>query len=231
MKKLLFFLLFAALVAAAVWFAACRGQRAAGPTPPVSATAGAMPALGPACGGRCGTERWPVKTMSDPDRECVSLTPVDATVEELAALPRPAHTPRTGRAKPLECTVYRVRAHLAGWDTVMPRRERDHDIHIVLFGLTNPRISMIAEMPDPMCDGACRSGFAEQFARERAALLREVNDPDSPIGRDPDKALVVVTGVGFFDFLHHQTGVAPNGFELHPVLSIEFPPLEARTGP
>jgi hypothetical protein len=25
-------------------------------------------------------------------------------------------------------------------------------------------------------------------------------------------------GVAFFDFLHGQTGVAPNGIELHPVL-------------
>jgi hypothetical protein len=29
-----------------------------------------------------------------------------------------------------------------------------------------------------------------------------------------------VTGVAFFDFLHGQTGVAPNGIELHPVLSV-----------
>jgi hypothetical protein len=35
---------------------------------------------------------------------------------------------------------------------------------------------------------------------------------------------VRVTGVGFFDFLHGQTGVAPNGIELHPVLKIEFVP-------
>jgi hypothetical protein len=27
-----------------------------------------------------------------------------------------------------------------------------------------------------------------------------------------------VSGVAFFDFLHGQTGVAPNGIELHPVL-------------
>jgi hypothetical protein len=27
-----------------------------------------------------------------------------------------------------------------------------------------------------------------------------------------------ITGVAFFDFLHGQTGVAPNGIELHPVL-------------
>jgi len=28
----------------------------------------------------------------------------------------------------------------------------------------------------------------------------------------------VVTGVAFFDFKHGQTGVAPNGIELHPIL-------------
>lgn len=28
-----------------------------------------------------------------------------------------------------------------------------------------------------------------------------------------------ITGVGFFDELHHQRGVAPNGTELHPLLS------------
>jgi hypothetical protein len=30
---------------------------------------------------------------------------------------------------------------------------------------------------------------------------------------------VTITGVGFWDILHGQTGVAPNGIELHPVLS------------
>jgi hypothetical protein len=31
-----------------------------------------------------------------------------------------------------------------------------------------------------------------------------------------------VTGVGFFDFKHGQTGVAPNAIELHPLLDISF---------
>ncbi|HET9096986.1 MAG TPA: hypothetical protein VFN37_10015, partial [Candidatus Baltobacteraceae bacterium] len=34
--------------------------------------------------------------------------------------------------------------------------------------------------------------------------------------------VVDVTGVAFFDALHGQTGVAPNGIEIHPVLSIDF---------
>jgi len=33
---------------------------------------------------------------------------------------------------------------------------------------------------------------------------------------------VTVTGVGFFEFAHGQTGLAPNAIELHPVLGIEF---------
>jgi hypothetical protein len=33
---------------------------------------------------------------------------------------------------------------------------------------------------------------------------------------------VQVTGVAMFDFLHGQTGVAPNGIELHPILDIVF---------
>jgi hypothetical protein len=223
-KKLVVALLLAALVVAAVWFAACRGQRAAPPAMPASPVSSALPPLGPACGGHCGTERWLVKTLSDPDRDCVSLTPVNATVEQLAALPQPSRRPSAGRVRPVECTVYRVTAHLAGWDTLM-RGERDHDVHLVLFGLDDQRTHLIAEIPDPACSGACQSGFGEQFSGVRSALLREVQDPRSPIGQNPDSALVVVTGVGFFDYLHHQTGVAPNGFELHPVLSIEFLPL------
>ena len=37
------------------------------------------------------------------------------------------------------------------------------------------------------------------------------------------RPLVRITGVGFFDYLHGQRGVAPNGIELHPVLDVEFP--------
>jgi len=29
--------------------------------------------------------------------------------------------------------------------------------------------------------------------------------------------------VGFFDYIHGQRGVAPNGIELQPVLDVDFP--------
>ena len=33
---------------------------------------------------------------------------------------------------------------------------------------------------------------------------------------------VKLTGVGFFDFIHGQKGIAANGREIHPVLSMEY---------
>lgn len=45
----------------------------------------------------------------------------------------------------------------------------------------------------------------------------------------PTKAQII--GVGFFDRLHGQMGVAPNGIELHPVLNIVFPGGPAPGGP
>jgi hypothetical protein len=35
-------------------------------------------------------------------------------------------------------------------------------------------------------------------------------------------AVVTVRGVGFFDFIHGQNGVAANGIEIHPVLELCF---------
>jgi len=41
---------------------------------------------------------------------------------------------------------------------------------------------------------------------------------------------VQIKGRGMFDFLHGQTGVAPNGIELHPVLGVYFQPRHADPG-
>ena len=49
-------------------------------------------------------------------------------------------------------------------------------------------------------------------------MIDYLNSPQSEA-----RPLVRITGVGFFDYLHGQRGVAPNGIELHPVLGVEFP--------
>src|SRR5260370_29474065 len=73
---------------------------------------------------------------------------------------------------------------------------------------------MLAEVPSPDCDGSCASRHAEEFRKARAVIMG-LGDQVAPV-------TLVVTGVGFFDFLHGQTGAAPSGIELHPVLKIEL---------
>ncbi len=85
-------------------------------------------------------ERWAVKTLSDPDRERVQLqTPVNATVEALVALQRPAILLADARAEPVEVTVYQVEARLLSLFT-----EADHDYYLVLASPQDTTITMIA---------------------------------------------------------------------------------------
>ncbi|PYS20718.1 MAG: hypothetical protein DMF72_20235 [Acidobacteria bacterium] len=107
------------------------------------------------------------------------------------------------------------------------KKEADVDYHIVLTDDTGH--TMVAEIPSPACilaqnpSGPGRvlvsSPFTQGIMDSRAkfdsrftatSFFQTANVP------------VRVTGVGFFDFIHGQTGVAPNGIELHPILSIDF---------
>ena len=79
--------------------------------------------------------------------------------------------------------------------------------------------TMIAEIPDPACVGSA-SPLLASIQKARARVQRQVH-PDH-VSFKTANVPVTVTGVGFFDFLHGQTGVAPNGIELHAVLDVQF---------
>ena len=96
-------------------------------------------------------------------------------------------------------------------------KEADGDYHLVLASPRDTTITIIAEVPDPACAGACASGFAQIYAQVRQKLIDYLNSAQSEA-----RPLVRITGVGFFDYLHGQRGVAPNGIELHPVLDVDF---------
>lgn len=168
---------------------------------------------GPGCGVHCGRERWAVKTLSDSDRSRVQMQPVPTTIEALVAFERPLEYPAFRRVAPVETTVYQVQARITWFSS-----EADSDYHLVLASPEDTTITLIAEVPNPQCAGACASGLASTYAALRQELVHELDSPHSVA-----RPLVRVTGVGFFDFLHGQRGVAKNGIELHPVIKIEFP--------
>ena len=124
------------------------------------------------------------------------LRRANTTIAHLISLPRPAHLPQT--RLPFERHVFRVVAAVT-----LVRPEDDGDLHLVLR--TSLSVHMIAEAPNaPTCTPRATAFRKLQMVRARGAvrLCRRAT----------------VTGVAFFDFLHGQTGVAPNAIELRPIL-------------
>ncbi len=158
---------------------------------------------------KCGTERWPVKTMTDPAAGQVNIdTPKLATVAELVALPAP-HNPVERQQG--ELVTYEMEGTIT-----LAKLESDKDIHMVL---TEGAHTMILEAPSPSC--AEHSRVLDQITAVREAVEKEFPEVAKG-GRTTGIAVpVTVTGVAFFDHLHGQAGVAPNGIELHPLLSFE----------
>jgi hypothetical protein len=162
--------------------------------------------------GSCGVERWAVKTGTDADAGLINLQSVTpTTIATLAALPTPGTLPSNNRIQPTETTVFQLQDTLTVY-----KLESDSDYHLVLQDTSGK--TMIVEIPDPACVGSsspllsdiqrARSEFDAVFTATTS--FKTANVP------------VTVIGVGFFDFLHGQTGVAPNGIELHAILDVQF---------
>ncbi len=183
-------------------------------TTPGSATAPFTGATQPgltSATGSCGVERWYVKTGMDPDAAQVVPAPKDTTIAQLAAQPTPSDLPGRFRSGTVERTVWRLHVTLTQY-----RLEDDSDVHLVLAD--GQGHTMITEVPDVACIGL-PSPFKEQIRAVRSQL--DARFPTRP-RYQPLSLAVTITGVGFFDVVHGQSGVASNGIELHPVLSLEF---------
>jgi len=200
-----------------VAFPAARVAAMAAPGPRVASMARRVTA--------CGVERWSIKTGTDPDARLVDLrTAVPTNIIHLRALPAPAQPPLNRRVRPVESTVWSLDARLVRY-----KQEDDSDYHLVLSDAGGR--TMIAEIPAPECVGAS-SPFLPDIRAVRTAFTAAFQPTTASFQRVA--VAVHVTGVGFFDFKHGQSGVAPNAIELHPILSIRWgqggtPPAGAST--
>ena len=169
----------------------------------------------------CGTERWAVKTLTDPAAASVDFAHVHASkVTTLGKLAAPAHpTSRTAEEK----RVYRIHVILdsiPGVDSQGKKLgfkfEDDKDIHLAVRDVNGA--TMIVEFPDPSCTMGAQHRYA--MAKARAALIKACGMPLATHFRELH-GTATITGVLFFDFAHHQRGHAPNYAELHPVLGFK----------
>src|SRR5258707_9469194 len=184
---------------------------------PLVAVAFVLIAIASTAFGQCGVERWSVKTGTDPDAGLVNLaSTTSTTIATMRSWTAPSPIPANNRVSPFETTQWVLNATLTQY-----KLESDSDYHLIIVdGSGN---SMIAEIPSPSCVGTgspfgpgittSRNQFDARFTATTS--FQTANIP------------VQITGVGMFDFLHGQTGVAPNGIEIHPVLKITFNPSAA----
>src|SRR6266849_9675607 len=163
---------------------------------------------------QCGVERWSVKTGTDPDVGLVNTSvSTSTTIANMRALAAPGTLPANNRVQPTETTVFTINATLTEY-----KLESDSDYHVVISDASGN--TMITEIPSPTCVGSgspIMSGITNARAQSNAKFTATTSFQTANIP-------VQITGVGMFDFLHGQTGVAPNGIELHPVLNIVFNP-------
>jgi hypothetical protein len=163
--------------------------------------------------GACGVERWSVKTGTDADATLVNVgATTPTTIATMRSYSPPASLPANNRIQPQETTVYSIDATLTEY-----KLETDSDYHLVIQDGSGS--TMITEIPDPAC--AAGSLFLTSIQSARGEFDAKFTATGS---FKATSVPVRVRGVGFFDFLHGQTGVAPNGIELHPVLDIQFNP-------
>ena len=160
----------------------------------------------------CGVERWSVKVGTDPDASLVDLakaTPV--TMATMRGWTAPASPPLNARVAPYETTVWVINGTLINY-----KKEDDVDYHIVVQDGANNTV--ITEVPCPCC--SIGSPFESRIANARQTFDSKLTAQD--FFQNPNIPVRII-GVGFFDFIHGQTGVAPNGIEIHSILDIAFP--------
>ncbi len=164
----------------------------------------------PPCGG---TERWGQKVLVDTAANSINFTPDTITVNQFDSLPSYPPNSNAPRTAPLEFKTYAIHGRLEA-----KRNETDNDYHIILWDGGN--LTCICEIPDPVCAGAATSHWVSDFIQAR-------NWSDTHIGLATNNGVsfqsrVIITGVGFVDPPHGQSGVAPNNMELHPVLHLDW---------
>jgi hypothetical protein len=161
----------------------------------------------------CGVERWSIKTLIDPDTSQINFNNiVPSTIQYQRSLEKPLSLPNT--RLPLEDTVFSIECIMYKY-----KLESDNDIHIVISAVNDASQTMVAEIVNAQCPGIASTSRYNQLNNLRQWFDSTYHPTTSFTNTN---VRIRITGVGFFDFLHGQTGIPPNGREIHPILSFSL---------
>ena len=163
----------------------------------------------------CGVERWRIKTLSDNDTVKIDFKKIIiSTVHEQVSLIPPGK--KTTRLDS-ETKVYSIDCFIVGYK----KESNDKDIHIIIEDIDTDE-TMVAEIPSYECFEIQKTSRYELFKELQEWFTKNIGKPTSKFVYLEKHIPVTITGVGFFDFNHGQIGMAGNGREIHPVLSIKL---------
>jgi hypothetical protein len=163
----------------------------------------------------CGVERWSIKTLSDQDTIKINFKNlIKSTVNEQVNLQAPSR--KTIRLEN-ETIVYSIDCFIIGYK----REGNDKDIHIIIEDIKTDE-TMVAEIPSHLCPEVQKTSRYELFRSLNIWFEENIGIPTSRFVYFENHIPVTIVGVGFFDFNHGQIGMARNGREIHPVLSIKL---------
>jgi hypothetical protein len=179
------------------------------PAPPPVEVLNAGDTAPTARAARCGP-RPLVQTLGDEAAGRINFRSRGTSVTKLRRL-RPLFASGDQRIAPTEMATYRIRARLRS-----VKLEGDGDIRVVVSDRRKRSRTMRIEFPPARCFEAAGSVHKTAMRKARRALVRACGAPKRSIVRLRGMASIV--GVGFFHHAARGHGMAPNGFQLTPVL-------------
>lgn len=156
---------------------------------------------------RCGSGRWAVRTLGDPDVTRIDFrTEVSATVADLAAIRRPlVQLPKEGRVGPLETTLFAVDARL------LEARVTAADELQVAIGDPKSSATLVVTMPADSCLARTQTALRSQITTVRNGFVTTCGPFDADwraVGGSAD-----IVAAGYWSFVD-PTGPATNGLQL-----------------
>jgi hypothetical protein len=157
---------------------------------------------------RCGGALWQLKTLSDPARGKVELTPQPTTIGAIRERKGPGRVSRQ-RTTPFQLHTWEVPAQVTSF-----RLDPTGSIRLQLY---DHEAYLDAVIPSPSCLSA--------KTRDRGDIVASWRFFISKCGKATGSwqslgAIFFVRGVGFWSGNHPLRGAAPNGAELHPVVGL-----------
>jgi hypothetical protein len=167
------------------------------------------------------SKRWQVSWAVDPDVSKIRMKPVPTEIAHLLTFKRPAALPKKGtvpvkyratRVAPVETTVYSIEGTV-----ISACAEHDGDYRLIVADSKGNQVTCVMPEPD-LAPKRSKISTLLDAARKVTAHKFQLDFKPTDVS-----VPVKLSGIGYFGRLNSDANKSPEGFQLHPVIAVEFP--------